>query len=474
MSAYALRKYATALSAGTSGADLLRMSIRKSGSDTFATGSDWSPAAGDVKVSKDGGAQANITTLPSYSNGSWEFTLSATELTAKTVRVIVANASIINDDATIETFGNASAMYGTSDYTDGVRQGLTALPNAGAGTNGGLPLSVDASGRVDVLKINGTSQTGRDIGASVLLSNGTGAGQIVLNSGQVTAGTVADKTGYSLSQAFPANFSSFAISAGGAVTVGTNGDKTGYSLSVTPPTAAQIATQLWQDLTSGTDFTTSGSIGKALVAFITEWNAMVTANQFTSSALANAPTGGGGGGLSGPSSVTLTFHDAGGNPVPNVEFTLVGIGSGRANSSGVATFGAQDGTYTVASVASGMLFSNASLTVSGTTAQTISGTAITFQVARPGTTVVYLTTRDASGNPVSGVQVQFGILSLAGYGNAFNAGETVTSDSNGLVQVALPSNAKIYYGAKGGGESQTDIVPTTGPYALKDLIGIFG
>ena len=144
---YGLRKYGTGLSAGTAGSDLVRMSLRKSGSDSFATGSDWSPTAGDVKVSKDGGAQANIGTLPSYSNGSWEFTLSGTELSAKTIRVIVANASIINDDFTIETFANASGMYSTTDYTDGVRQGLTALPNASVGGNGGLP-ELDANGDV--------------------------------------------------------------------------------------------------------------------------------------------------------------------------------------------------------------------------------------------------------------------------------------------------------------------------------------
>ena len=40
-------------------------------------------------------------------------------------------------------------------------------------------------GRVDVLKINGTSQTARDIGASVLLSSGTGTGQLDFTSGVV-------------------------------------------------------------------------------------------------------------------------------------------------------------------------------------------------------------------------------------------------------------------------------------------------
>ena len=68
---------------------------------------------------------------------------------------------------------------------DGSKGGMTALPNADAGASGGLPLSVDASGRVDVLKVNGTSQTARDLGASVLVSNGTGTGQISLSSGAV-------------------------------------------------------------------------------------------------------------------------------------------------------------------------------------------------------------------------------------------------------------------------------------------------
>ena len=70
---------------------------------------------------------------------------------------------------------------------DGVRLGMTALPNAAAGAAGGLPLSADGSGRVDVIKINGTSQTARDIGASVLISSGTGTGQLSVASGVIAA-----------------------------------------------------------------------------------------------------------------------------------------------------------------------------------------------------------------------------------------------------------------------------------------------
>lgn len=57
-------------------------------------------------------------------------------------------------------------------------------------------LSIDGTGRVDVAKIAGTTQTARDIGASVL---------------------VGDKTGFSLTQAFPTNFAALGIGAGGHI-----------------------------------------------------------------------------------------------------------------------------------------------------------------------------------------------------------------------------------------------------------------
>jgi hypothetical protein len=53
-------------------------------------------------------------------------------------------------------------------------------------------------------------------------------------------------------------------SATGQVTVATNNDKTGYSLATTPPTAAQIATQVWSETLPGTY--TSGQAGFKLDA----------------------------------------------------------------------------------------------------------------------------------------------------------------------------------------------------------------
>lgn len=63
---------------------------------------------------------------------------------------------------------------------------------------------------------------------------------------------------------------------------GSVGSLTGYT---TPPTAAAIATAVWQDATAG-DFTTSSSIGKSL------YNAFGSnTSVFTTAALANGPTG---------------------------------------------------------------------------------------------------------------------------------------------------------------------------------------
>ncbi len=86
-----------------------------------------------------------------------------------------------------------------------------------ASSGGALPVNATA--------IGGTTQTGRDLGASVLISSGTGTGQLNVTSGVVAA--------------------------------------SGNWNTTTPPTVAAIATGVWQDAT-GADFTTASSIGKCL------------------------------------------------------------------------------------------------------------------------------------------------------------------------------------------------------------------
>lgn len=73
----------------------IRAPMVKAGSDDLAASADWTPATGDVKVSKDGGAIANVGTLPAVisSSAMWEFTLSATEMEADEITVTVIDSA---------------------------------------------------------------------------------------------------------------------------------------------------------------------------------------------------------------------------------------------------------------------------------------------------------------------------------------------------------------------------------------------
>ena len=183
-----------------------RFAVIKSGSSNLAASGDWTPATGDTKISKDGGNFANTSNNPSAVGGTgsvgWTLTLTATELKAAEVNVQIvdsATKAIEDQYLVIYTYGNASAKI-VPDLSDIVRMGLTALPNAAAEASGGLytrgsgagQINQAANGQIDsnVVKVAGTAQTGRDLGASVLISSGTGTGQLDVTSGVIKANLV--------------------------------------------------------------------------------------------------------------------------------------------------------------------------------------------------------------------------------------------------------------------------------------------
>jgi hypothetical protein len=152
---------------------------------------------------------------------------------------------------------------------DAVRLGLTALPNANAGALGGLPTG-NASGQVAVATNN--DKTGYSLSQAFPANFASLA--ITATTGLVSVGTNNDKTGYSLSQAFPANFSALAITpTTGLVSVGTNNDKSNYTLS-----------------TSQT-FSTTGSVGSVTgsVNSVSTGVTVTTNNDKTGYSLATAP-----------------------------------------------------------------------------------------------------------------------------------------------------------------------------------------
>jgi hypothetical protein len=90
-----LRKYGVA--------SKVRVAVYKAGTTDFAVSADWTPATGDVKISKDGGAAANLTSLPTaitMGNGAvWEFSLTATEMLASEITITVVDSATkaVND-----------------------------------------------------------------------------------------------------------------------------------------------------------------------------------------------------------------------------------------------------------------------------------------------------------------------------------------------------------------------------------------
>jgi hypothetical protein len=135
----------------------------KRGVVDLAASADWTPVTGDTKISKDGGSFANTTNNPAAVAGTgsigWSLTLTAAELSAAVINVqIVDSATKAVEDQyiTIYTYGNASAKI-VPDWSDSVRMGLTALPNAAAEAPGGLftrganagQINQPANGRID-------------------------------------------------------------------------------------------------------------------------------------------------------------------------------------------------------------------------------------------------------------------------------------------------------------------------------------
>lgn len=209
-------------------------------------------AAGlDSQVSIDAGTFAactNEATEIATSSGVYYLDLTAAEMNGDTIAVIVKTSTSGAKTTTIVMYPEESGDY----RADVVQWNGTAVATP---TVAGVP-------EVDVTHFNGTAGT---FSAGRPEVNTTHAAGTAWGSGAITASSIAasalngkgdwniGKTGYSLTQTFPTNFSDLAITAStGRVTVGTNADKTGYSLVATTGLGNQTA-----DITGSL----SGSVG---------------------------------------------------------------------------------------------------------------------------------------------------------------------------------------------------------------------
>ncbi len=187
----------------------------------FAVSADWTPAAGDVKISKDGGAAANVTNLPTaitMGNGAyWDFSLTATEMQAAQVVVTVADSAtkaVEDQSFIIETYGNASSQHpfdlatalqavnvtqfggNAGTFSSGVPevnstkfagQAITAAAGVTLPSSVASPTNITQATGVDVTKWNGTTVATPDTAGYVkaTIKAGTGTGEINLSSGAV-------------------------------------------------------------------------------------------------------------------------------------------------------------------------------------------------------------------------------------------------------------------------------------------------
>lgn len=280
------------------------------------------------------GDSANITAYLSKDDGA---VTSLTDTTATEMDATNAPGLYLFDVSQTESNADKLVFSGKSS-TSGIRiipVTIYTRPNYFS------TLSIDSSGRVDVAKIGGTSQTARDIGASVLLSSGTGTGQVSLSSGAVTVGTNNDKTGYSLTN--------LTVQSSTILATGTHNPQTGDSfarigstgsgLTSLAPAATALSTATWTGTRAGyLDNLSGGAValasgvnvtqisGDSIAADNLEAALDGTGGVTITAALTGAITGNITGNLSG--SVGSVSGNVGGNVVGNVGGNVSGsVGS---------------------------------------------------------------------------------------------------------------------------------------------------
>jgi hypothetical protein len=204
----------------------------------FAVSADWTPAAGDCKVSKDGGAAANVTNLPAAitmgNTAMWDFSMTATEMQAAKVMVTIADSATkaVEDSMfIIWTHGNASGQYQV-DLADATAFGLSrldaAITSRLAPTVAARTLDVSAGGEAGVDWANvGSPTTANALTGTTIATTQKVDVETIKTNPVVNAGTVTFPTTATL--ASTTNITAGTVTT--ATNLTTNNDKTGYTLS---------------------------------------------------------------------------------------------------------------------------------------------------------------------------------------------------------------------------------------------------
>lgn len=175
------------------------ISIVKRGVVDFAVGSDWTPSAGDVKISKDGGAASNVTNLPSAitmgNAAMWDFSITATEMQAAQIMVSVADSAtkaVEDQFFIIETYGNASGQHEFDLDTASTAQ--TGDSYARLGAPAGASISADIQVIDDYVDTEVAAIKAKTDQLTFTVANKVDANQLAINGDATSAASLAKTT----------------------------------------------------------------------------------------------------------------------------------------------------------------------------------------------------------------------------------------------------------------------------------------
>jgi hypothetical protein len=200
---------------------------------------DWTPVAGDVKISKDGGAFANIATPPSTvtlaGSAAWSWTLSAaeTEATEIVIQVIDASPKAVQDQFfRLQTTKAAALQVG--------------VPQA-AQSAGDTAITLDATA---------AAQTDFYKGSVVAIISGDGANQArIITAYNGTSKVATIDRGWDVALTTGGTRSVFAV-----FPQGLNQPLTSGQTTAAVPTTAQIATEIFDTQTVEAGMTFRGAL----------------------------------------------------------------------------------------------------------------------------------------------------------------------------------------------------------------------
>jgi hypothetical protein len=279
---------------------------------------------------------------------------------------------------------------------------------------GAIPATVQLYTKMDanVTTIAGTAQTGRDIGASVLLSSGTGTGQISLSSGAVLL--QATQTGVTIPTVttltnLPAITSNWLTAAGIAASAldgkgNWNVGKTGYTLTATTGLGNQTA-NLTGNL-SGSVGSVTGAVGSVTAAVTLP---TIPANWIAAAGIAASALNGKGDWNVGKTGYALTATTGLGNQTANITGNLSGSVGSVTGAVGSVTGAVGSVTGAVGSVTAAVTLPTIPanwITAAGIAADAIGASELAADAASEiGTAVWAATGRDLSTTPPTAAAV---------------------------------------------------------------------